>query len=223
MPQSGETKCLGCSQYFLISGIQAHLRQRQECKNKFSPKAFNDLIELCQAETKKKTSKRKALAYQKQKFQEINVQGIAQSNDSSISNESLNAKYKCKGCSRDFAMNGILKHLAKKFDCRAEYTEMEIQDIKKKKRRKAKKQYYQSRKKKKNNIETVTVEDPRNSSKSDENVTKCHSITTSHEGDNKVFKNPLQRNEKEKTRIISALEKLRDHCFHEREARMQRH
>ena len=71
MPQSGEVKCLGCSEFFIISGIQNHLRQSAECKKKFSLKAFNELKILCEAQKKKHISERKALAYQKKKHQGI--------------------------------------------------------------------------------------------------------------------------------------------------------
>ena len=69
MPKSGEVKCLGCSRWLLISGIQTHLRCTQECKMKYSQSAFSKLLELCEAEKKKKTSERKAKNYQTLKQQ----------------------------------------------------------------------------------------------------------------------------------------------------------
>ena len=69
MPKSGEVKCLGCSRWFLIRGIQTHLRSTEECKIKYSQSAFSKLLELCDAEKKMKTSDRKAKHYQKLKQQ----------------------------------------------------------------------------------------------------------------------------------------------------------
>ena len=153
MPKSGEVKCFGCSKFFLISGIQAHLRHNQECKNKFSLKAYNNLKELCEAQKKKNVSSRKAKNYQNQKCQENTVEGSGQADDSSISSDSYNVKHKCKGCARQFAKNGFMKHLAKKADCKAKYTQKEFEGIKREKRRKAQSEKYQKRKKLKSNEE----------------------------------------------------------------------
>ena len=76
MPKSGEVKCFGCSKFFLIRGIQTHLRYKPECKAKFSTRALNNLNELCEAETKKKISQRKANNYQSVKLIENNLVNI---------------------------------------------------------------------------------------------------------------------------------------------------
>ena len=96
---------------------------------KFSSKSFRELKELCEAQKKKNVSKRKSIAYQKQKDQEKSVDHIGQSDNSSIANE-VNMKYTCKGCSREFVKSGIMIHLAKKADCGANYSQKEIEDLK---------------------------------------------------------------------------------------------
>ena len=73
MPKSGEVKCVGCSKFFLIRGIQTHLRHQPKCEAKFSKKALNDLNELCEAQKKKNISERKAKSYQSVKLKEKNL------------------------------------------------------------------------------------------------------------------------------------------------------
>ena len=117
MPPPPEVKCLGCLNFFLIRGIQSHLRQNQECRQKFSKKAFNDLRELCEAQRKTNISNRMAKDYQILKLRKnAKIEG---SQSVVSSKETTNLMVKCDGCSRQFAKSGLMKHLSKKPDCKA--------------------------------------------------------------------------------------------------------
>ena len=64
-----QKKCLGCLKDFPIIGIQTHLRQKQDCRKKYSSEAFNELKQFCAAESKRKKSESMAAAYQSSKGQ----------------------------------------------------------------------------------------------------------------------------------------------------------
>ena len=71
--------------------------------------------------------------------------------------ESLNPKYKCKGCSKVLSVNSIMKHIVNKPDCLNLYSQKDLDEQKRlckdhlrNKRVHSNKQYYQSRKKQRN-------------------------------------------------------------------------
>ena len=153
MPSSGEVKCLGCSKWFLISGIQAHLQHAQKCKIEYSSSSFKKLKELCEAQKRKNISERKAKNYKKLKEQknECQKEHISPSEDSSLSSISLNVKHKCKGCLREFTR--LVVHLEMKPDCLSKYYQRELEIYKRQKRNKKQKQCYNRKKMKTNEKE----------------------------------------------------------------------
>ena len=101
-----------------LSGIQTHIRKNEGCRLKYSKKALNDLIELCEAQKKRNVSDRKAKNYQNLKLETKPLIERTQSGDSSLSKESANITHICNGCSRQFAKTVFMKHLSHQADCK---------------------------------------------------------------------------------------------------------
>ena len=101
-----------------LRGIQSHIRQNEGCRLKYSKKALNDLMELCEAQKKRNISDKKAKNYQNLKLQTKPLVERTQSGDSSLSKEVTNITRNCNGCSRQFAKNAFMKHLSHQADCK---------------------------------------------------------------------------------------------------------
>ena len=148
MPASGEVKCLGCSRWFRIRSVQTHLNWSHQCRMKYSQSAYSKLIELCEAEKKKKISDRKARNYQNLNQQKKVTAHVSKSDDSSVSND----KQKCKGCLREFTR--LLTHLQNTTsNCMSKYSQEELEKYKTQKRNKSIRHHYHHKKKKSNQKE----------------------------------------------------------------------